>query len=592
MKRTDRPETPEKARESVRDSARAARALLKEALAHREAGRRLEAERTFRRAVETAPKDEWAWALYGAFLQEVAGRLDDAHAAYSRALAIDPDFDWVRDRLEALIAGDRGSEDAEGPAGQHGTRGLTDPAGAPRRPAGGDTGLDTADFATHPAAERAADARRLEQAGRHEDAREAWSEVVELEPDNVTALCDLANLCLYPLDHPDEALDAAERALELDDTCAEAHGLYGRALWRVGGDAHAALAAIERAIALDGTDCNAHAWRGQILHESLDEAQAAESAYLRALELAPDFSWVREQLALLYKSQLDRPQDAARLFRALLKEHPDDTWAAFELAELLHDPLGASAEAERLYRRVAAANPNTALPLIRLAELLMDGEGQAAEAEALLSRAIALEPRNREAVLQLAELLAASEGRASDAERLLRRHLAHTPRDADARLLLADLIGARGGRLAEAEALYREVLKREPRNAHAWRRFGRFWLDRAGDTDAAEAAFLTARSLDPDEAAEEAPAGLQRVDEPVATASGGTPPVHGGQTGRLERSASAEAPGVQRVRTQAAREPVSGTAVVRFLDRHAISLLLLGVIILVVAVNAARVLGN
>ena len=591
MKRTERPATPAKARDSAQDRAQSGRAVLKEALAHREAGRRLEAERCFRRAADIAPRDEWVWALYGAFLQEIAGRPDDAHAAYSRALAIDPEFEWVRDRLEMLISGDMPDEGADlEDEEEHGTRGLTDPASPPRRASAADAGLDEARFATFPASERAADARRLEQAGRHEDARDAWREVVELEPDNVTALCDLANLCLYPLDHPDEALDAAEHALELDDTCAEAHALYGRALWRVGGDAQAALAAIERAIALDGSDCNAHAWRGQILHESLDEGQAAEAAYLRALDLAPDFSWVREQLALLYKMQLGRPQDAARLFRALLREHPDDTWAAFELAEVLHHPLGLPSEAERLYRRVAAANPDAALPLVRLAELLTQAEGHEAEAEALLTRAIALEPRNREALLQLAELLAGTEGRSADAERLLRRHLAHTPRDADARLLLADVIGTRSGRLAEAEALYREVLKREPRNAHAWRRFGHFWLDRAGDTDAAEAAFLTARSLDPEDAPIEPADERQPHAGPEQAAPAGTG--RPGPAQMQERTAEPVDPPVRRVRTRTAREPMTGGALVRFLDRHAISLLLLGVVILVVAVNAARILGD
>jgi TolB-like protein/Tfp pilus assembly protein PilF len=130
-----------------------------------------------------------------------------------------------------------------------------------------------------------------------------------------------------------QAKVAAERALALDDSLAEAHAAVAFSRWLNDWDYASAAAAYERAIELGSHE----AWHqyGSLLSlmERHDEAVAK---YLRALSVSPFSSDAHWGMGSVYR-QGGWPDRAVEALRAWLLVEPNDVQATFQLAQALGD---------------------------------------------------------------------------------------------------------------------------------------------------------------------------------------------------------------------------------------------------------------
>jgi Tfp pilus assembly protein PilF len=148
---------------------------------------------------------------------------------------------------------------------------------------------------------------------------------------------------------------AAEHAIQLDDTLAEAHTSLGRLLHRSAGDIDRADAEFRRAIELNPGYATAHQWYAIMLVEEGREAEAQQHGE-RAAVLDPLAPSIRQTLGLL-NLYCRRYERAAVEARRALDESPDlplarqtlaramvENGHAREAIELLSNPAATSAE--------------------------------------------------------------------------------------------------------------------------------------------------------------------------------------------------------------------------------------------------------
>ena len=280
--------------------------LLRQAEAHRDAGRLAEAARLYRRVLDRQPGE--AAAHHGLGL--VASRTDGPETAvplFAAALRADPDRPhyWLS-LATALLAAERVVE-ARAILERFVARGFTGPDAAGARKVLVDLVFTEAHarFVDHRYAE--AD-QRLEIVilldDRHKEAIHLAGNVAALT-NRLDLASDLIGIAIGLDDtvagyHANlgnvrsqqrryvEALEALERALAIDPDSAQAHTNIGAVYHQVGAPAPA-LQHLRRAIALDPSLIKAHSNLGVVMKEMgwLDEAIAS---YDRALALDPDFA--------------------------------------------------------------------------------------------------------------------------------------------------------------------------------------------------------------------------------------------------------------------------------------------------------------
>jgi TolB-like protein len=124
-------------------------------------------------------------------------------------------------------------------------------------------------------------------------AKHLMREAIEIDPHSAAAYAELSGILqqgwsfVFPgfEDAFDEMLDAAQRAVDLDDRLAQAHSRLGWALTFYG-RYDEAIASLERAIALGPFDSETHLWFGEFLNYAGDPARGAQVG-ARAFELEP-----------------------------------------------------------------------------------------------------------------------------------------------------------------------------------------------------------------------------------------------------------------------------------------------------------------
>jgi len=267
-------------------------------------------------------------------------------------------------------------------------------------------------------------AQALHQAGRLEEARALYEQVLTAQPNHAEALHLLGYLWFQKGDAA-RALDLIARAVvlqpanpgyrynralilqqtgRLDDAAADFREVarlqpgdagawegLGEVLLALG-RAEAALAAYDRAIALNPA-AELHSARGVALRQlgRLDEALAAQD---RATTLKPGLAegWSNRGNVL---KDLGRLEEALASLDRALALAPDVTGAAINRAAVLRE-LARTGEALAIYDRAIAQEPSSPEAHKHRAVLMMDFQ-RPAEAVAGFDRALALRPGDREA---------------------------------------------------------------------------------------------------------------------------------------------------------------------------------------------------
>jgi predicted O-linked N-acetylglucosamine transferase (SPINDLY family) len=251
--------------------------MMREALAHHQAGRWAEAVAAYRRALALRPDYAEVYSNLGLALQNL-GRFEEAIGAFERAAGLRPDLAAIQANMgNALRAGARfhgaiaayrrAIELAPGFAEAHNNLGIA-----------------------------------LHESGQAEEAIAAFERAIALKSDYAEASSNLGG-ALSSVGRLDEAIAACQRALALRPDHALAHNNLANALLQ-GGRLDEAIAACQRALALRPDYAEAHCNLGNACKEQgrLDEAlvhfrQAArlkqgwpeaESNYLVTLHYHPD----------------------------------------------------------------------------------------------------------------------------------------------------------------------------------------------------------------------------------------------------------------------------------------------------------------
>jgi TolB-like protein/Tfp pilus assembly protein PilF len=189
-----------------------------------------------------------------------------------------------------------------------------------------------------------------------------FEQAIAADPDYALAYAGLADgyvlLPGYSAGRPQEcypkAKAAAEKALELDESLAEAHTTLAIAIWNFDFDFARANREFERAIELNPNYATAHQQYGNNTLSALGRFDDAIREGKRALELDPLSSVINSDLGVDYMFAA-RYDEAIAQFRKLLEMDPGYYFGHFQLAQAL-EMKGSREAAIAEYQKARALN--------------------------------------------------------------------------------------------------------------------------------------------------------------------------------------------------------------------------------------------
>jgi tetratricopeptide (TPR) repeat protein len=213
-----------------------------------------------------------------------------------------------------------------------------------------------------------------------------WTDVTAKRPANARAWSNLAQAFMAE-QRVDEAVVAAETAIRVDPSFAEAHVHLGHALASRGTyrDAEAEYAT---AVRLKPESAEAHNNWGAALADQKRYAEA-EPHYVEALRLRPGYAEAKNNLGVAV-AQRGGYDDAIALYREAARLAPDYAEPYSNLGNLLLRQ-GKAAEAVEQHRRALALKPASAEVHFNLA-LALSESGRRDEARAQAAEALRLRP--------------------------------------------------------------------------------------------------------------------------------------------------------------------------------------------------------
>ena len=173
------------------------------------------------------------------------------------------------------------------------------------------------------------------------EAGEYFSQAIRIDPKFAEAYAALAgfyvvaaagSLSLSPREVMPKAREAAEKALELDDSLAAAHVVVGRIKFSYDFDWSGGEAELQRAITLDPNSAPAHSWYGWLLTME-GRFDQGEAEFERASELDPlHLSFILNVgLPLMFRGQFDK---AIEQVSKVLAMDPNFGFAYFDLGKI------------------------------------------------------------------------------------------------------------------------------------------------------------------------------------------------------------------------------------------------------------------
>jgi len=188
-----------------------------------------------------------------------------------------------------------------------------------------------------------------------------FQDAVKKDPGYALAYTGIADSCALipvygagaPKEYYPRAKAAAEKALQLDDTLAEAHTSLANVFFRYLELAKSA-GEFERSIQLNPNYATTHQWYGRLTLLALGQFDHAIAEAKRAVELDPVSPIGRTDVATVYLTQR-RYDEAIAELRNTLQMEPDFYWAHRQLGLAL-ELKGSPAEAIVEYQRAAELN--------------------------------------------------------------------------------------------------------------------------------------------------------------------------------------------------------------------------------------------
>ena len=297
------------------------------------------------------------------------------------------------------------------------------------------------------------------QAGRLQEAEQAYREVLSAEPAHPDALHFLG-VVAHQVGRNDVAADYIGQAIAKAPRRPDFHNNLGLVLNQLGRPDEAE-AALTTALRLNPKYADALNNLGIAL-AAQGRHEEAVATYRKALKLQANYPDACNNLGLAYKA-LGKLTEAEARFRAAIAFKPDFAEAHGNLGIVLA-AQGRSADAEASYRAAIGLRPNHREALNNLGVLLSD-LGRWTEAEAPLREAVRLAPDAPDAYRNLGAVLTHLR-RAAEAEPVLRLAVRLAPDSPEAHFNLgAALHDLR--RLGEADGAYREALRLRPDFADA-----------------------------------------------------------------------------------------------------------------------------
>jgi len=320
--------------------------------------------------------------------------------------------------------------------------------------------------------EKVAEGRRLldryDRPGNIDRAQALFEAAYGERPDYAPAYVGLAEALYRHVDRDphravlNRGLEAARKAIALEDQMASAHAVLGMLLMEAG-EHDQARASITRALQLDPKSRLALIAMSDVQVSSGDSA-AAEAVARKAVELHPGDWMVHSNLAYILFRQ-SRFGDAAASFEQALERAPDNVRTLSNLSGMYH-MLGRTEDAASVLQRAIEVAPSdrtySNLGTLRFFQ------GRYRESTQLFEKAVELAPNTYACWGNLGDArrwTIGQESRAAEAYAsaisLVRTHLEAKPGDKDARASLASYL-AKTGRTDEALA---ELAKAEDREA-------------------------------------------------------------------------------------------------------------------------------
>ena len=291
-----------------------------------------------------------------------------------------------------------------------------------------------------------ANALRLHQSGRLQDAEAAYLEVLAQAPRNPDAL-HLAGVLAYQANQPELGATRIEAAIEADGLNAAFHdnlSLCYRALGR----SEDALRACRRAIALDGRNPGTHFNLAAALVD-LGRPQEARRALERAVKRDPNYAEAYNSLGNLL-AKAGETDAAVAQYRKAIARRPNYIEAIGNLGKALAE-AGRLEEALEQFAEASALDPENPQALADRANALGKAK-RLPEALEAIRAALDIAPDRPEFQFLHATLLSES-GDAKGAEEAYRRAAELAPEMAETHLNLGNLV-AKEGRVEEALACF------------------------------------------------------------------------------------------------------------------------------------------
>jgi len=299
---------------------------------------------------------------------------------------------------------------------------------------------------------------RDDRPGNVDRAQVLFEEACRAQPAYAPAYAGLAEALWRQVDRdPDKAvlnrgLEAARKAVALEDQMASAHAVLGLLLTKAG-EQDRAGASIARALELDPKSRDALLAMSD-LQMARGDAAAAEGTARKAVELHPDDWRTHSNLGyMLYRQS--RFAEAAASFERTLEHAPDSVRTLSNLAGLYH-MLGRTGDAATTLQKAIAIAPSSRT--YNNLGTLRFFQGRYEESMQLFEKAVELSPNTYVHWGNLGDArrwAPGQEGRAAEAYAtaigLVRKHLEATPDDRSARASLATYL-VKTGRTAEALA--------------------------------------------------------------------------------------------------------------------------------------------
>jgi predicted O-linked N-acetylglucosamine transferase (SPINDLY family) len=229
-------------------------------------------------------------------------------------------------------------------------------------------------------------ALKHQQEGNLEQAKKIFSEILQVEPNNICALHFLG-LLYYRLKRYDLSLSLIKKAIEYEPNYVDAYNNLGVILSDVG-QYDEAIECYQQAIRVNTNSFFAHYNLGNILREK-GHFDKAITCYSKAIELNPTFAEAHCNLgySLQQKGNLDH---AISCYRKAIELNPNFSEAHCNLATVLQN-MGLFDEAVNHYRHAIDLNPNSPVAVNNLGNALAE-QGKLNEAASCYRLALQLNP--------------------------------------------------------------------------------------------------------------------------------------------------------------------------------------------------------